>query len=578
MTESKFGTRVGTLKATPIKRALRNDAKKLHVDDAIGEIVDNAVDNFSKQQALGKDNGNLLIEILMDRDEVMIRENSGGVSPEDLQAFVQLGASGQVSPDSPHIGVWGQGQKLALAALGYDDTISTRYWNAKNMYEIADGEHRTDQVVLRMSEEWWLDDDDWDVPVYIPEDELEPGVTIYSIRKVNTEIDDEAVQTTRAALTDLYGAFLAETDAVIRLNGEELPAISMLAEENLRREFAYYPGMEPSRHLFEMEAKNPVVLGGRKTEETRRLRMEAIVGLVPRQQVDSAGVYMFGVPSTESGGRLGPRKFVKEPVQDESVGFTTGPNSTMRKGHPSIGRLRIYVVFTGESEDIPWGMPGSAVKRGYNKMNPFADQIRENIKSIAAPYAKFASRAREIDMLPFSAVWETKDDDQRRAIVRKGARLLEDDLLEPEVNQKVRPLLDNKFEPKPFLEWDHRKSAQPPIDSPAFDVKKSKAMVSDIAQRDKRLRELEGLDPEAAVDELMSTLDSFLRGEDEGWDELDESRATKERMMSVSFRVPQRKLRLLMKAAGTDSKTDAVMAAVDEYLELHGQLESTGGE
>src|SRR5439155_11634272 len=97
----------------------------------------------------------------------------------------------------------------------------------------------------------------------------------------------------------------------------------------------------------------------------RRLRMEVIVGHTPRQVQQQAGVYMFGVPTARTGAKLGARMFVKDPLQDESVGYSGGPRSILRK-HSSMGRLRIYCIFHGDSADIPWGMPGIPVKRGYN--------------------------------------------------------------------------------------------------------------------------------------------------------------------------------------------------------------------
>lgn len=500
---------------------------------------------------------------------MVIRENSGGVSPEDLQAFVQLGASGQVSADSPHIGVWGQGQKLAMAALGRDATISTRYWHEGRVYEL--GDTMTDQVVLRMSEDWWQSEDDWDVPVYLPGGELTQGETVYELRKLNVLVDDQVLTSVRQELSSLYGTFLAEADATISLNGEPLVAESTLSEEALSKVFAYPTGFEPSRHIFDLEARQPVIEGGRRSEEVRHLRMEIIIGLTPRQQVDKAGAYMFGVPATTSGARLGPRKFVKEPVQDESIGYSTGPNSILRKGHASIGRLRMYITFSGDSEDIPWGMPGSAVKRGYNSMSPFAAEIREKIKLVAQPYAKFTSRAREIDVVPFSVEWNDMSEDARRTLVRKGANIkYEDELDEPDVRPKVVPFVRRDFQPTAFLDWDHESSDAPPLAVPAFDVKRSKEVVASLYQRDKRLKEMEGLDPAAAIEEVMNNFQQLEDLREQGWseDEEEESRAT-ERLIPVSFRISQRKLRQLLQLTGADKKTDAVTRAIEAYLSEH---------
>src|SRR5438067_1697 len=44
------GSSLGVITAVPSKRALRNDARKLGAQDALAEIIDNAIDNFAKQK------------------------------------------------------------------------------------------------------------------------------------------------------------------------------------------------------------------------------------------------------------------------------------------------------------------------------------------------------------------------------------------------------------------------------------------------------------------------------------------------------------------------------------------------
>ena len=53
--------------------------------------------------------------------------------------------------------------------------IKTRYWDPDKRYEL-DG-RRENQVLLSMDEAWWANEDDWDVPVYLPEETLTAGET-----------------------------------------------------------------------------------------------------------------------------------------------------------------------------------------------------------------------------------------------------------------------------------------------------------------------------------------------------------------------------------------------------------------
>jgi hypothetical protein len=311
--------------------------------------------------------------------------------------------------------------------------------------------------------------------------------------------------------------------------------------------------------------------GGKLIEQSRRLEMEIIVGLMPRQDVRQAGVYMFGQPRSETGGQLGPRKFLKEPLQDESVGYTSGPRSYLRKGHPTLGRLRIYVIFRGDSEDIPWGMPGSAVKRGYNTSNIFASQIRDRIIDAARPYARFTSKAREIDLVPYSSIWNEMSEADRKLLLRRGAYLDPEDIDEKDVRERVRPLMRHQFREHAPVTWDHRTNADnPPQVRPAFDDALSRHQVSMLTDRDHRLKELgPGADPVAKVETLMGYVQNVDERQQDGWvpddDAVDE--APTGRLTTVSVRLPRRVLRALVAKSEATSNADAVMTAINTYLE-----------
>lgn len=558
------GDKLGTVRATPTKRALRNDASKLGVIDAITEIIDNAIDNHAKQDRLHRAPQGLVIDLEMSQDLIRITEDSGGVTPEDLQAFVQVGVRG-ASVDSPRIGVWGAGQKLAVAALGTDVTISTRYWNPTVRYEV--GDRLADQVVLTMDERWWASEEDWDVPAFEPKDDLQTGVTTYEIRKLNRRIDDIVIDEVCEQLRNFYGDMLAEARATIRINGQPLEGKPRISTSALAEEFAWPPGYEPSEHIFELEEKGQVIEAGQWKEVDQKLRIRVIAGLTARQAQDKAGVWFFGVPETESGAQLGPRYFAG-PEQSEAVGYTSGPRSLLRKGHPTLGRLRIYVICYGDSEIIPWGLPGSAVKRGYNASNIFADAIREAIREVAKPYVRFTTKAREIDLLPYSTEWNSMSVQDRKALLRRGAYLsAPEDVDERGVKDKVGGFLNHQFKPKAFLEWDHTASTQPPSQVPALDETASKNVVALLTERDKRLKEIKGLDPGEAVETLMSTLDELRSRDSGGWTPADEEGAEpQERPIPVSVRLTRSMVTRLTAATGKSNRSEAIVAALEAYL------------
>src|SRR5262249_20614128 len=145
-------------------------------------------------------------------------------------------------------------------------------------------------------------------------------------------------------------------------------------------------------------------------------------------------------------------------LQDHTVGYSEGPRSLLRRGDPTIGRLRIYLEFHGLSEDIPWGLPGSPVKWGYYGANPFGFQIRETIKKYAKPYVRFGQRAREIDLVPYSLEWNQLSWNERKAQVRRGAFLESpEDVDDPDVKPRIKELMASEFRHPAFRSWDHDK-------------------------------------------------------------------------------------------------------------------------
>jgi Histidine kinase-, DNA gyrase B-, and HSP90-like ATPase len=565
--------RLGRLAAIPLKRSLRDQASKLSVSDALGELIDNAIDNYAVQQLRGYREERLTIDIVLAEDEIEIAENSGGVHPNDLLAFVQVGASGN-RDDAPSIGVWGVGQKQAVAKLGYDVTIWTAYWDRRDPYvleEEQDGkvvERTAEQVVLRMDRDWWFRESDWNVPVFAPEEEeeLPRGETSYRIGSLNRKLDDILLDRLIAELQDVYGELLhARPDIEITVNGEVLEAQDRLSEEALHQLFASPPGFAPSRHSFKLlwEALDRSADDdGAQAKRLHTLRMDLIVGLTPEAKKDEAGVNMFGVPTSETGLELGPRMFARA-LQVESVGYSEGPRSTLRKADPTLGRLRIFAVFYGASEDIPWGMPGSPVKKGYNAANPVADKIKAHILEVAKPYARFTSKARTVDVMPFSAEWNKQSEAQRKTVLYRGLSLQHvDDLDIPQVAAQVAPLVTQPYEPGRMLVWDHTVDDEAPIEVPAFSDEFAKHVVSAITKRDAGLKQQHGDDPLQSVNLYLETLGQRTA---DALEEIDLPPA-KDRTQSVSTRLMTSVVHRLLAKTGTTDKSEALRTAVEAFL------------
>lgn len=637
-------TRIGTLNAVPRKRALRNDARRLSASEALGEIIDNAVDNLEAQRATGyrADHLTMEINVIFDGDraqEVEIVEDSGGVSPENLLAFVQIGRTGNESAlgqgaesEIPSIGVWGAGQKQAMGALGHDVSIRTRHWDSNSRYDI--GGRLVRQVELRMDPDWWQDEDNWGIPAYEPREAVAPGRTYYRIGALAHALtrkelglpgdepedtgvaqDGEASSTLKwevvtaeelasieeaegwrdrreesrvtvlQELQEVYGDLLdSREDVTIRVNGVMLERRGHISKTALLETFAYPAGFEPSRHWFDVIWDAPERVGQQMKRVPHKLRMEIIVGLVPKADKYNAGVYMFGVPTGASGKQLGPRMFAQK-LQDESVGYTEGPNSLLRKNDPTLGRLRIYVVFYGRSEDIPWGLPGSPVKKGYNRAHLGAEQIRQRIRDVARPYARFTSRAREIDIAPFSNDWEARKEKEKLNLIRRSAELKkgELDLVSPETLERVEALATRQFEPPARLvEWDHTlDQEQPPKPMPGLIEERAKEVVRELKGRDARLKQLQGDDPDQAVELLLESLaarEEGRPGQGNMEEEVPEASWEEQEQVIERIKLKNKHLKKLLEVAGTRRISKAIERAVLSYIGEEQEIPVSVGE
>jgi hypothetical protein len=583
MDDSELASPVRILDAVPRKRMVRDSAAKMSPDDALGELVDNVIDNFDKQQVLGYGELNLHMDIMLADDKITIGENSGGVNPDDLLGFVQLGGESPIKQahldEMASIGVWGQGQKQALARLGYDQLIATRYWDSRTPYNVgtAHNPQYTQQLMIRTNRDWWFGED-WSVPIYVTEQPIPSGTTHFVIRSLNTPFTPCLTERVVKELAGVYGDLLhargGEVEIVI--NGQRLAAEPHLTEDALKSTFAYVPGLEPVKHIydvsFERACQDPAT--GEILHTVRPLRMEVIVGLTPQAEKDKAGVYMFGTPQSPLGRTLGPRMFA-EKLQDEAVGYVEPGEgkrgeTLMRKNDPLLGRLRIYVNFYGASEDIPWGIPGSPVKKGFNAAHEAAAKIRARILEAAAPFVRVAPKAREIDIIPFSVKWNDRGETQRLDLVRRSAELDPSDLALEQVKDQAKPLVEYQFDPAAAVihEWDHTTAQEPPVAAASFDEKLAKEFVAKVDARKKQLAPIAKDSPVLAVKELLDTLP--LGAEPLAADEdytAPPAPADLDALQQVNVRLKVRELHELMRHTATTSKADAVAKAVRTFLQ-----------
>lgn len=387
------------LDASPSKRSVLNRAQAYAPDIAIFELIDNAIDRWREEDEDRPLNIDIHFEFDDDRAKrITVRDNAGGVARPRLEALVKPGVE---NPTPEAIGVWGEGLKVASLALGKEATFKTRH-----------GEGPTYRI--HWDEAWW-ESDDWTIYAEVVDDDVPPESFEVALSDLNQPLRRSEIFALKDGEQDplverigrTYAPLLspaqkppvnivvqAEDGAVEEVEGSSFGDLSRLEEI-----FAFPPGYEPTRHIKTF----PVPQDLRDKEAGGpgdRLRVEAIVGLLPEQSRDLSGVSMYGK------GRL-----FTLAMKEGAVGFGTRGPAKIPASHPTTWRLLVLLYFEGPSAAIPWRAP---TKEGYRENHPNHDVLRKFIQQITLPYATFSKVAKRLDILPFSSKWNTFGDDERR--------------------------------------------------------------------------------------------------------------------------------------------------------------------
>jgi hypothetical protein len=302
---------------TPQKRLFWSIISDYGVSTSMCELIDNALDIWLRS---GKQT-DLLVEIDLDlhNKSIQITDNAGGVPESELQVLISPGASLN-NPDENVIGLFGVGSKRAVVALAQTVKIRTRR-----------GEGKTYQIDI---DENWLEDEDWDMPVY-EVDEIAPNTTIVDLMRLRHTLDDAVQGELRTHLRETYGRFLRNERFDIKVNSESLEPLLFDA-------WAYPPGFEPRYYMFEVN-----------TEDGEKVGVEIYAGLIKDREPsgDNYGVYFY----------CNDRLIMKE-VKEAAVGYIRGAAGIP---HPDASLARAIVGFHGSAKLMPWNSTKTAIN--FNK-------------------------------------------------------------------------------------------------------------------------------------------------------------------------------------------------------------------
>lgn len=330
-----------SIDATPQKRLFLSIIADYDLKTAICELIDNSLDHWLE----GGQKSDLNIDVSMniDRQSIVVRDNAGGVSRNELQLLVAPGASRERIQEGL-IGNFGVGGKRAGIALGERVEIQTRCGIAESLeFEITDK---------------WLRRDDWFVEVH-PCEELPENSTTVRITQLRQGFDSNHTSELLRRLAETYANFIGN-QCRIRLNGVELEPIRFDT-------WAYPPDYEPVKGEFSFSPDG---------KDTVRVKITGGLILDRDPEEENYGVYFY------CNDRL-----VLAHEKTHQVGFLSGHAGVP---HPDASLCRVIVELSG----LPSLMPWTSNKSGINWSHPVFLEIREKVFSMATRYSKISRRLK----------------------------------------------------------------------------------------------------------------------------------------------------------------------------------------
>lgn len=343
------------LDATPQKRLFLSIIADYDIKTAVCELIDNAIDHWID----GGRTGVLKVGVLvnLDRQTIVISDNAGGVSKEDLQLLVAPGASREKIQEGL-IGNFGVGGKRAGIALGELVEIKTRHKIGKTFeFELSDK---------------WLGHSDWNVDVRECKSIAENTTTV-RISKMRQGFDAEGVRSLEKHLAETYGKLTSDR-CRLDFNGKQVEAIRF-------DQWAYPPDYPPVQHAGEI---------GPLGVETNKVKVKITGGLTfDRDPSDrNYGVYFYC-----------NERLILSHEKSHHVGFM---QNFAGVPHPDASLCRVIVELTGMPTQMPW----NSSKSGINWSHPAYLEIREEIFALATRYSKISRRLkgdRESGIYPYKS-------------------------------------------------------------------------------------------------------------------------------------------------------------------------------
>lgn len=381
-----------TVTAYPSKDTYEAVGADVDARTGAGELVDNAIDNAA---LISNHADPITVEFdhrtLDDgTEELVIRDDSGGINPDELGVVIGLGQSKKGSATSQQVGAFGIGAKKALKAFGDEFVITSRYYRSEQGYG------------YQVPSEWFEDDEAWEFE--LEETDLEAGVTELRVRDLNIDWENQ-VEDIREWLADTYQLYLGvgpsdvKLDLTLKVDGETVEP-----PEPVPWAFSPWDGLHPRQHSgFKFDSR----------ELNAPVEMQITVGIMRGGEGDEAGTDIFCQD-----------RLVEKANKDKSGGYGAPdglPTFTTHMYRRFKIQLEFWTTEGGSAKDLPWNSDKSRIRESHPVMIQAYEWIRKATRrymraaqygakgvdeAFLKHYDEDSELAVEMEHIDFSSRWE----------------------------------------------------------------------------------------------------------------------------------------------------------------------------
>lgn len=333
--------KIRDVEAIPSKRIYHSIIADYHLDTALCELIDNAIDNWLQS---GKPNKlSIKIELDIDRQIISVLDNSGGIKEDEIQLIISPGLSKNTGNDTS-IGFFGVGSKRAVVALSEEIKIFSRYKNQKTVLVIID-------------DNWINDENNWDVPVYETTN-IDENSTLVELVKLRYQLTKERLESFEKHISSTYAQFLGDKDLELSLNGVIITPI-------FYESWSYPPGFEPKLFTGTLD------FGARGKVEVEIL----------------SGLLQAGDPA---GGEYGAyfycnNRLIARAYKGVEIGYR---QIKIGAPHPSVSLARAIIKLNGPAQLMPW----NSSKSNVNDKHQTFIQLQEHIEQVLVHYSQLSKK------------------------------------------------------------------------------------------------------------------------------------------------------------------------------------------